>query len=437
LTTYPISSVAKTEMLEFARYTVASRAIPNMIDGCKPVQRFYLYSSLVNSKSEFRKVSAVAGVISDYGYNHGEVSASGAGQLMAATWNNNITLVEGRGSFGTRAVQTAGAPRYVYTRVHPNFSKYISDLELSPEHADPEHTPPKYYLPILPLVLINGASGIATGFATKILPHSEADVIKAIKEYLKSGKIASEIKISFPEFTGKTTYDSKTDRFLCEGVWRKIGKTTLLIEEIPYGYDRDTYIKILDALEDSGDIIGYDDQTGAHGFRFSVNLRQQISAKWTDEEINKNFKLVKTHAQNITVIDQNDALREYSDARNLIKDFVDFRLTVLQDRINLALKKNEELSRWLNVKIQFIESVLNDKIVFKNRKRDDISLQILKLTDAIDSDVSRLLAMSIASLTDELVEALRTEIISALQEHLYWSQTTPAKQYAEDLAGLK
>ena len=95
-TEYPISQVAENEWKSFAMYTVESRAIPNMIDGLKPVQRFYLYSSILNSKKDFKKVSAVSGIISDYGYNHGEASAAGAGQLMAATWNNNICLIEGR-----------------------------------------------------------------------------------------------------------------------------------------------------------------------------------------------------------------------------------------------------------------------------------------------------------------------------------------------------
>ena len=114
---YPISEVARNEWRDFAIYTVESRAIPNMIDGLKSVQRFYLYSSIVNSPRDFKKVAAVSGIISDYGYNHGEGSAAGAGQLMAATWSNNICLVEGRGSFGTRLVQEASAARYVYPRL--------------------------------------------------------------------------------------------------------------------------------------------------------------------------------------------------------------------------------------------------------------------------------------------------------------------------------
>ena len=72
---YPISAVASNEWKSFAMYTVESRAIPNMIDGLKPVQRFYLYSSILNSKKDFKKVSAVSGIISDYGYNHGATMA--------------------------------------------------------------------------------------------------------------------------------------------------------------------------------------------------------------------------------------------------------------------------------------------------------------------------------------------------------------------------
>ena len=126
---YPLSNVASREWKSFAMYTVENRAIPNMIDGLKPVQRFYLYSSIQNTKRDFKKVSAVSGIISDYGYNHGEGSAAGSGQLMAATWNNNICLVEGRGSFGTRLIQDAGAPRYVYTKLSSNFEKYIKDVD--------------------------------------------------------------------------------------------------------------------------------------------------------------------------------------------------------------------------------------------------------------------------------------------------------------------
>lgn len=435
-TQYTLTQVAMNEMLDFARYTVASRALPNLIDGMKPVQRFYLYSSLKGSRKDFKKVSAVAGVVSDYGYNHGEVSAAGAGQLMAATWKNNVCLVEGRGSFGTRQVQAAGAARYVYTKVSPNFDKYIKDIALSPTHSDPEHEPPAFYLPVLPLVILNGTSGIATGFATNILPRSEVQVEKAIREMLQGGKIKTDIGVHFPDFRGTTTYDAVLDRYICQGLWRKVGKTTLIIEEIPYGFDREAYIKILDDLEDAGEIVRYDDQTDSRGFRFEVLLKQQTSAKWTPKDIVKNFKLAKSHAENLTVIGPMDDLREYTDARDLIRDFVDFRLGILQDRIDLAIMDQNELLRWLTVKIQFIEGVLDDQITFKNQTRKQVNAVTLDVTDAYEHDLSRLLAINILSLTKEQVAALRKEIKQAETELKYWKKATPKAQYIEDLDAL-
>ena len=247
---YPISSVARNEWLSFAMYTVESRAIPNMIDGLKPVQRFYLYSSILNSKRDFKKVSAVAGIISDYGYNNGEASAAGAGQLMAATWNNNVCLVEGRGSFGTRLVQSAGAPRYVYTRLSENFEKYISDVDLAPAHPDHEHEPPMFYLPVIPLVLVNGTKGIDTGFATSILPRSPESLSGCVRDYLSSGNITAKPQVHFPEFNGNITFDPDEGRYIVYGKFHKTSKTQLTITEVPYGFDRESYVKILDKLED-------------------------------------------------------------------------------------------------------------------------------------------------------------------------------------------
>lgn len=433
---YTVTDIANSEMKEFAMYTVSSRAIPNMYDGLKPVQRFYLYSSLANSPKEFKKVSAVSGVISDYGYNHGEVSAAGAGQLMAATWSNNVCLVEGRGGFGTRLVQEAGAPRYVYTRVHSNFNKYVKDLNLAPEHVDPEHSPPKFYIPTIPLVLANGVSGIAMAFATKIFPRDPVDLANACREYLTTGKIKQRLPVSFPDFSGTTDYDAIEGKFFCKGVYHKPSATKMVISEVPYGFDRESYIKILDKLDDAGDIVSYDDQCSKHGFQFEIKLKQQTSAKWNDEKILKNFKLSKSLTENIAVIDENNDLRTYSDERELIIDFCKYRLGILQKRIDLRVKELTELDRWLKVKIEFINAVLDEKIVFKGKKKDAVAKQIITLTNAQEDDTDRLLRMNIMSLTKELVDALKAEIKENTKTLRFWKKTTPDEQFILDLDEL-
>jgi DNA topoisomerase-2 len=434
---YPISKVVKNEWLDFALYTVESRAIPNMIDGMKPVNRFYVYSSIKNSKTDFKKVCAVSGVVSDYGYNHGESSAAGAGQLMAAEWSNNICLVEGRGSFGTRLIQSAAAARYTYTKLHKNFSKYIKDIDLAPVHEDPEHEPPKFYVPVIPLVLANGVKGIATGFATNILPRDPEDIVRACNEYVATGNIDKKVKIKFPDFNGIVTYNPEEGRYYCNGVFERKSKTVLLITEVPYGYDREGYVKILDKLEDDGDIVGYDDLCDKSGFKFEIKLKQQTSAAWTDQKIITAFKLSKPYTENLTVIDQTGKLKEYNDERDLIRDFCIYRSEILQQRINLRKEETSELLRWLDVKMQFIQSVLDDKIKFKNKKKNDVSEQILSVTTAVTDDVDRLLRINIMSLTDEMVKQLAGELKDAQKELDYWSKTTPKKQFIKDLNELE
>lgn len=429
---YTLTDVAKNEWRDFALYTIESRAIPSMVDGLKPSQRFYLYSSIINSSKDFEKVSSVSGVVSKYGYNHGETSVASTGQLMAAEWNNNLCLIEGRGSFGTRLIQEAGAPRYVYTRLHKNFNKYIRDLDLSPEHPDPEHLPPQYYIPVIPLVLINGVKGIATGFATNILPRKVEDVKAACLEYLKTKKIKNKLTVSFPHFTGKTVYDSETNKFTCSGVFSRIGKTKIIITDVPYGYDRETYVKILDDLEEKGDIVSYEDRCSSKGFEFEIKLKQ-ANASWDDAKLIKEFKLSKNHTENITVIDQNGNLKEYSDERDLIKDFCDYRLSILQKRIDKNIKDLTDLNKWLHIKMQFILAVIDNKIKFKNNTKDKVVDQIMKSTSATSEDCDRLLRINILSLTYDQVKELEKEIEENNKEVLFWKSTTPNQQFLTDL----
>lgn len=433
---YPVSTLAKSEWLDFAMYTVEARAIPSMIDGMKPVQRFYLYSSIKNSKTEFKKVSAVSGVVSDYGYNHGESSAAGAGQLMAAEWSNNICLVEGRGSFGTRLVQAAAAARYTYTCLHKNFNKYIKDIDLAPIHEDPEHEPPRFYVPVIPLVLANGVKGIATGFATNILPRDPEDLIRACSEYVTTGNIDQKVQIKFPEFKGTITFNAEENRYYCNGIFERKGKTILTITEVPYGYDREAYVKVLDKLEDDGDIVSYEDLCDKTGFCFEVKLKQQTSANWDDQKIVAAFKLSKPFSENLTVIDHTGKLKEYTDERDLISDFCKYRTIILQSRIDLRKQEATELARWLNIKMQFIQAVLDDKIKFKNQKRNEVAKQILDVTDAVNNDIDRLLRINILSLTDEMVKQLLSEIKDAQKDLAYWEKTTPKKQFVKDLQEL-
>src|SRR5690606_24263778 len=127
----------------------------------------------------------------------------------------------------------------------------------------------------------------------------------------------------------------------------------------------------------------------------------------------------------LTVIGPNNDLREYSDPRDLINDFVAFKLAILQERIDLMIKNYIELDRWLTVKIEFILAVLDEKITFKNKTRDNVKEQILKHTSARDSDTQRLLQLNLLNLTSEQVAANKKEIKENKIALTYWKKTTP------------
>ena len=432
---YPVKKLAAAEWKSFALYTVENRAIPNMISGLKPSQLMYLYSSLVSSKKEFEKCSAIGGQVSRFGFAHGEASCVGAGQLMAATWSNNICLVEGRGAFGSRLVQKAAAARYTYTRLSPNFNKYIMDLDLAPAHEDPEHIPPRFYIPVIPLVLANGVKGIATGFATDILPRDPKDLAKACLEYVKTGKIKTRPSIKFPEFSGDISYSQEDDRYTVCGTFEKKGNL-LTITEVPPGYDRESYIKVLDDLDEEGKIQDYEDLCDKDGFKFSVKFKRGALEDLSDQDILKMFKLVKNMSENIVVIDQHGKLKIYDDAIDLIKDFCDFRSTILQKRIDLRIKEFSEELRWLKIKMEFVLAVLEDKIIFKKKGKSEVIEQIMANTRATEEEGDRLLRMNIMSLTQELVLELAEQIKEASASLKFWQETTVKDQFESDLKAV-
>ena len=432
---YDIVELANKEWKNFALYTVESRAIPNMIDALKPVQRFYLYSSIINSKKNFEKVSAVSGVVSKYGYNHGETSCAGAGQLMAADWYNNVVIIESEGSFGSRLVQEAGAPRYTFTRLHENFYKYYTDFNLAPAHADPEHLPPAFYVPIIPMVLINGAKGIATGFATNILPRDEKQVAKACSEYIKTGKIKTNPAIKYPQFNGTAEF-GEDGRLYITGVINRKNKTEFTVTEVPYGYDREKYVEILNKLEDDGVIMSYVDKCDKSGFRFDVKLKQANSG-WDDARIIKEMKLQTTETENITVINHEGKLKVYTDVKELIKDFCEYKKTILQLRIDTNMSEISEEMRWKKVKMYFIMAVIDEKIKFKGQTKAQVADQVMKnVKGVLDTDIDNLLRTNILSLTSEMVSDLASEIVKSSEKLKYWKETTVEDQYLDDLKGL-
>lgn len=435
-----LKEIIDNEAKAYAIYTVENRAIPNMMDGFKPVQRFMVYRALEMAKGKqdkFHKLASVAGGVADAGYHHGEVSAQEAGALMANTWNNNIPFLDGQGNFGSRLVQEAAASRYVFCRISDNFRKIYKDTEIAPEHDDEEHLPPKHYLPIIPTVLLNGVRGIATGYSTSILPHSFESVVKSTLQAVR-GEHVDEPEVSFPQFNGDVVLNE--GKYELHGKYNFTSKTQMYISEIPYSFDRAKYIeKVLDVLEDKG-YITYDDDCSKSGFGFKIKFKKEYNLPTDEskrhEKIMKDFKLVEKISQYIVVIDENGKLRDtFETASSLIKHFVEVRKKFVGDRIKFMTEKSEKQFKLAIAKAMFIKSVNAGEIIIKGKKKAELKDELSKTSVFVGFE-DQLVSMNIYHMTDDEVERLREQAFAAKTNLEYWKTTTIQVEYEKDLTEI-
>lgn len=438
-----ITEIVDSEAKEYAMYTVEQRAIPNMIDGLKPVQRFMVYRALSLSsgnREKMHKLASVAGGVADAGYHHGEGSAQDSGALMANTWNNNFPLLDGQGNFGSRIVQTAAASRYIFCRVSENFRKLYKDFDVCPAHEDVEHLPPKFYLPVIPVVLLNGVSGIATGYSTSIMPHCPQSVIEctrlAVNGQLDPKTTQPEIK--YPKFSGNIVKVEK-NKYELHGLYDFTSKTQMYIKEIPYKYDRTKFVKVLDDLENAG-FITYDDDCSKAGFGFKVKFRKEYNLP-TDpglrhEKIMKDFKLIERLSQFIVVIDETGKLNDkFESSSELINHFVKVRMGFIEKRIahkKVSTKKEFELAA---AKLKFIAGVISGSIIIQGKTRKELTEELSE-NESFSAHVDKLVSMNIYHITKDEAMKLGEEAKKLKSLMAYWESTTPKIEYLKDLDEL-
>mgnify|MGYP003635950511 CR=1 FL=1 len=423
-----LSDIIDNEALDYAMYTVENRAIPSVIDGFKPVHRFILTMALQVAKNDFAKVAAIAGSVSSLGYNHGEVSAQDACKLLASDWSNNVPFLHGRGNFGSRLVNDSAAARYIYAKVHQNFFDIYKDMDILEAHSDLEIKTPKYYIPIIPTVLLNSIEGVATGFATKILPYSLRDIKKAVAQCLAKKPLDTLVP-TFPQFKGSVSRDG--NRVTMSGIYNLTGYK-LTITEIPIGFDREKYVILLDKLEELDKIIAYEDRCDKNGVHFVIKLRRTL--KWDDKKVIALFKMEKTITENITTLDESGKLKIFNSPEDLVIYFVEYKMGVLKKRIDFMKSKVSSEIELNLVRVKWIKANLNGEVDYKNLSKK--SLEKLIGDKYGNKFIEKLIPMNLYQLTTDEIEKLEGKLQDSELRLEYWKGQNQLSQYIADIKSI-
>ena len=442
MTEKTISDFLANEYKEFAMYSIEGRAIPSVIDGFKPTQRKIIHISnqiWKNGGEKTLKVFQLSGkVASDCYYHHGDMSLSNAIITMAQKFKNNAPLLEEDGQFGSLRSPQAGAPRYIGTKLSENFRLIYKDFELLEyKEEEGESIEPKFFLPIVPAVLLNGSSGIAVGFASNILNRDIKSIIDACVKVL-SGKAPGEVKPSLNGFTGEYIQDKENNkRWVIRGNFTRANTTTVKISELPPSMTYEKYEDILDKLVDDKVIVSYDDNC-KDNIDYTIKFTRSDLDKLDDEKLVKLLKLEESSTEIFSTLDEYGKLMIFENTSDIIKYFVDFRLNYYHKRKQFLLDKLNKELKILSNRGRFIKAIIDGKLKVNNVSKSVIieGIEVMKL-EKIDDSYDYLLRMPIYSLTKEMYEKLKEDFVAKKEEIKILEETDPKDMYLLDLSELK
>lgn len=461
------------------------RSIPSLVDGFKPGQRKVLFAVFKRKLSkEELKVAQLAGYVAEHSsYHHGEVSLAGTIVGMAQNFvgSNNISLLEPVGQFGTRLQggKDAASARYIFTKMSALARTVFpinDDPLLSYLTDDGQSIEPEWYIPIIPMVLVNGSDGIGTGWSSTIPTYNPRDLIANIKGRLEASLAGHSYEFSpmqpwYKGFTGEVEAKGQ-GKYAIRGVITKLDDQTLDITELPIRMWTQTYKELLESMVLGSDkapaaIKDYKEfhtDTTVH-FRLTLTPEQMLDAEQTG--LIKKFKLEASVAtSNMMLFDVEGRMKKYDDVEGILTDFYHLRLSYYKKRkSNMADKLMEEFER-LDNKVRFIKAVIEERLNIRNRKKADLLEELRtsgykvfpktvvkgKSTDASDddslpnesvtdakgaSDYDYLLGMAMWNLTNEKITKLKAELAEKESELADLLGKRPEDLWLHDLAELE
>jgi DNA topoisomerase-2 len=369
------------EMIHFSKYD-CDRSIPNLMDGLKISLRKILFSAFKKNLKTEIKVAQFSGYVSEHsGYHHGEASLNAAIVGMAQNFvgSNNINLFEPNGQFGTRlqSGSDSASERYIFTQLNKLtrlLYRQEDDAVLTYLDDDGQSVEPIYYVPIIPMALVNGTKGIGTGFSTDIMCYNPLQIIDYIKNKLMSNNNNDAIDF-IPYYEGFKGHISKIsdDKFLIKGLYEKIAVDQIKVTELPVGYWTEDFKELLESLIDPGVdkdgkkitsiVKDYDDMSKDTNVDFTITFAkgklEELEKSKGDYDCNGLEKLLKLYTTNTTtnmhLFDANDTLQKYNKVSDIIDTYYETRLKMYGTRKAYMIDALEKELVLLSNKAKYIK----------------------------------------------------------------------------------
>lgn len=480
--TYLDHNIEKVPMADFINkelilFSMADnvRSIPSMVDGLKPGQRKVMFGCFKRKLKAEIKVAQLAGYVSEHSaYHHGEQSLTMTivGLAQDYVGSNNINVLMPNGQFGTRLMggKDAASARYIFTNIAPITRSLFhpsDDALLNYLNDDGQSIEPEWYMPTIPLVLVNGAEGIGTGWSTNVLNYNPKDIVENIYRRLRG----EEIQVMQPWYRGFTGQIESAGggKFTVSGTLTQIDDYTWEVTELPIRFWTSSYKEGLEERLVGTDKVPstikeykeYHTDTTVH-FVVTLNDKgvKEVEAKGAETF----FKMTAQFStNNMVLFDAQGKIKKYSSPEEILEDFFLLRLGFYQKRKEHLVEELKTVYERLSNQARFVQMIVSRQLVVNNRKRAELVAELrqkdfrpfprqkkAKVAGEVNEDDEEvadegdesnaagdydyLLSMAIYSLTKEKVDRLLAQRDEREEELKILLGKTPQKLWEQDLS---
>jgi len=425
----PYADFVHKDLIHFSYYNL-ERSIPSVMDGLKTSQRKILYAAFKRNLTQEIRVAQFAGYVSEHtGYHHGEASLNETIVGMAQTFmgSNNIPWLVPQGQFGTRIQggKDAASPRYIHTYLQPRVRKLLplDDFAVL-KYRDDDGLPvePEWYAPVLPMLLVNGARGIGTGYSTNIPPCSPTVLKTMLTKYLRGqGNLTDERLVPYFEgFKGQYTADSVV------GVYHTVA-ADFVVTELPPGTWTADYREWLEKELAEGRIKDFSDT--------STDQDISIRIKGIEEAALVKSLTTKIKTTNMHAFNAKGVIAKYATLNDILVEYAEVREALYETRRLHQIAVLEKEVPYHEDIVRFIENQCLDKPVPDLRRKSKAECEAL-LTEHKYAHHAEILRLPVSSFTSEVMAKHRADRASVLDRLELLRGTTGRALWLADLESV-